>query len=104
MIWISAQTGYVVPVFPNVEINTTIELRDIIHDCDNIKTKDPEMFEEYCTVISEEVNNIVALYNHVTKTIHLPYYFYQNNSSHKSILLHELVHHFQYYWNPIKYK
>ena len=47
MIWISAQTGYVVPVFPNVEINTTIELRDIIHDCDNIKTKDPEMFEEY---------------------------------------------------------
>ena len=97
MIWISAQTGYVVPVFPNVEVNTKIELRDIVHDCDNIKTEDPETFEEYCTEISEEVINIVALYNHYTKTIHLPKYFDHNNSSHKSILLHELVHHLQYF-------
>ena len=97
MIWISAQTGFVVPEFPTVEVNTKIELRDIVHDCDNIKTKDPEKFEEYCNVISEEVINIVALYNHVTKTIHLPKYFDQNNSSHVSILLHELVHHLQYF-------
>ena len=97
MIWISAQTGFAVPPAPNIENNTKIELRDIMQDCDNIKTEDPKRFEEVCVDTDDDTINVVALYNYITKTIHLPNYFDRNNSSHKSILLHELVHHLQYF-------
>lgn len=101
MVWISVHTGFIIPDPPRIIINTKIELRDVMYGCKELKTKDPIKWIKICKnkdeeKLEEHERGVVALYNHDTKTIHLPKKFDHRIPSHKSILLHELVHHMQY--------
>jgi len=52
---------------------------------------------EVCKFIQKEENcSTVAFYYFKNRSIYLPDYWSKDNVVHRSILLHELVHHFQY--------
>jgi len=96
MVWISVHTEFIIPDPPSIEINTKVELRDIIYGCKELKTEDPIKWNEICREMDWAARSVVAVYNHDSKVIHLPEYFNPKILSHRSILLHELVHHMQY--------
>ena len=92
MLWISTQTGWPIPDHPNITyIQNGKEFFLLSHDCD----KKPD--QKICLDYDGDESNILALYNHLTKTIYLNKDFWIASVKVQSILLHELVHHMQYY-------
>ena len=91
MLWISNQTGWPIPDHPNITyIQNGKEFFLLSHDCD----KKPD--QKICIGYDGDESNILALYNHLTKTIYLNKEFWWASVRDQSILLHELVHHMQY--------
>ena len=99
MLYIATITGWAVPPPPNViHVESKREIFLISNDC-YVSPKNP-----LCEDSEERSYNVLALYNHKTKTIILQKHFSIDSIKDQSILLHELVHHFQYHWEPLKYK
>ena len=98
MLWISTQTGWPIPDHPNITyIENGKEFFLLSNDCD--QKPDQKVCIDY-----DDDSNILALYNHITKTIYLHKDFWLASIKDQSILLHELVHHMQYSMDYKKYK
>ena len=89
MIWISAHTGFVIPEPPDFSKRTEREIWNMVYSCDKNPKSNP------CREPRGEAG-IVAIYNNRLKEIMVPMWFDLDKLSHRSILLHELVHHLQY--------
>ena len=99
MIYIMSVTGWEIQPPPRITyVETQKEMFLLSNDC----YANPDT--PICTNHDDGVYNILALYNHDTKTVILQKHFSIKSIKDQSILLHELVHHFQFYWNPAKYK
>lgn len=89
MIWISAHTGFIVPDPPKFSMKTERQIWDKVYACDKRPESNP------CKEPRPD-SGIVAIYNNKLKEIMVPKWFDIDRISHRSILLHELVHHVQY--------
>ena len=99
MLYIMSVTAWEIPPPPRIiYVKSQKEMFLLSNDC----YANPH--NSLCENSEEHIHNILALYNHKTKIIILQKHFSIDSIKDQSILLHELVHHFQYYWNPIKYK
>ena len=99
MIYISSVTGWAIPPPPNIQYtNSAQQLFLIANNC--------YLFPErsICKTYDPKATSILALYNHITKTVILNKSFWWASTRDQSILLHELVHHMQYSSNYKKYK
>ena len=91
MLWISTTTGWPISEPPTITyIESGQEMFMMSQECDT-KPNQP-----ICETYDGEATNILALYNHQTKTIFLNKDFWWASTRDQSILLHELVHHMQY--------
>jgi hypothetical protein len=91
MLWIAAATGWPIPDHPNITyIEDEHQFFMMSQECDT-KPNQP-----ICETYDGSATNILALYNHLTKTIYLNKEFWWASVRDQSILLHELVHHMQY--------
>jgi len=99
MIYIMSVTGWEIPPPPRITyVESKKEMFLLSNDC----YANPDT--HICTSYDASSYNVLALYNHETKTVILQKHFSINSIKDQSILLHELVHHFQYYWDAPKYK
>ena len=97
MIWIGGQTGFPIPELPIISVVTSVEIRNIVFECDELKKQNDPMYNVFCGVDQNpSAPDVIAVYDHESSTVYLPIYFDKNNMAHKAILLHELVHHLQY--------
>ena len=99
MLYIMSVTAWEVPPPPRITyVESKKEMFLLSNDC----YANPNTY--ICESHNDSSYSILALYNHQTKTVILHKHFSINSIKDQSILLHELVHHFQYYWDATKYK
>ena len=91
MVWISINTGFVVPDAPSIGYLSPFEIKRYAYGCDEKPV--PIGNEDICD------NNVVvagtpkALYDHTKSTILVASGFTSDTILNQSILLHELIHH-----------
>ena len=96
MLWISQHTGYTIPEHPNIIYVTTSEMKAYAYGCD--ENPIPFQNKDICAARKNwdlDRSNPIALYNHKEKLIILNKNFNIETIHDQSVLLHELVHHFQ---------
>ena len=100
MLWINSQTGYAIPEHPNISYVTTNEMKAYAHGCDDDPI--PSQSKDICAAREDwELDewagskSPIALYNHKEHLIVLNKDFNIETIHDQSVLLHELVHHFQ---------
>jgi hypothetical protein len=98
MVWISGVTGLPIVPPPNIQfVDSSREMIRLAYQCDK-PDKITDIAGSYCDHGDDEdyVNNILALYDHRTKTIILNNEWTRKTVKNRAILLHELVHHMQW--------
>lgn len=94
MVWISIQTGFIIPDEPLIVYKTPSEIRLYAYGC--YQDPIPEGNDDICNSNTQVAGTPKALYDPDLGAILLPQGFKPNTILEESILLHELVHHLQY--------
>lgn len=97
MVWISINTGFVVPDEPLIVYMTPLEIKMYAYGCYDDPI--PIGNEDACDSNTVIAGTPKALYDPTIKTILLAEDFKPDTILNQSILLHELIHHLQYYNN-----
>ena len=94
MVWISIQTGFVVPDAPSIVYKTPLEIKLYAYGCYDDPI--PEGNDDICNNNTEVAGTPKALYDPKIKTILVAHGFKPDTILNQSILLHELIHHLQF--------
>ena len=95
MVWISINTGFVVPDAPSIGYLSPFEIKRYAYGCD--ENPIPIGNEDICDNNVEVAGTPKALYDHTKSTILVASGFTSDTILNQSILLHELIHHLQFF-------